>query len=496
MSRVLLSIGAVQVVVVLVALVRAKVLSVLLGPADFGIVSTIDQIVATAVAIGAVCLPVTALKFMARSHSEGQGAFQQTYAGFVHGLVVLGVGTTALLLALVAIGPETFGEQLAPWRGAIAVAALGVPAAMLTILFVNTLAAAQRASAAAVAGLATSGALAVGAVLGELANGITGLYVGVVIAGAVGSGAVLLYLRARLGVHPGGRVTTLVAELRRSPQIVSFSLLLYVAMAAYSLTMLGVRLSVLATLGEVEAGLLQALLSLALTVGAVMAAMGNLSLVPFVNRNVPVAAKVAAADDFARRMAVLLVLVAMPLVLFPRLAIVTLFTDRFLAAASVLSLFVVWQCAHQLANVYLQLLLGLDDVAWFSGIMCAGYACTALALLALVPRFGLAGAAAALTTGAVVMGAGAAARLRLRFAAGVSRATTLRTAACLASLALGGVLPVRAGEGTLAGLLVRAAYVLAVAAVFWTLLSGDERGVVRGALVRLRSRRRAVGISS
>jgi len=65
MSRVLLSIGAIQIVIMLVALIRAKVLSVLLGPAGYGVASTIDQTVLSTMQLAHLSLPFTAMKFMA-----------------------------------------------------------------------------------------------------------------------------------------------------------------------------------------------------------------------------------------------------------------------------------------------------------------------------------------------------------------------------------------------------------------------------------------------
>ena len=87
MSRVLISIGAIQLLIMFVALVRAKVLSVLLGPSGFGVVSTIDQATLTAMQLAHLSLPFTALKFMSRRHSDGHDAFERTYASFSRALL-------------------------------------------------------------------------------------------------------------------------------------------------------------------------------------------------------------------------------------------------------------------------------------------------------------------------------------------------------------------------------------------------------------------------
>lgn len=89
MSRVLFSIGVVQVLIVLVGIGRAKVLSVLLGPAGFGVVSTIDQVALTLVHLGTLSVPFTAMKFMSHSHSDGLKAFQRTYRSFLRILTLL-----------------------------------------------------------------------------------------------------------------------------------------------------------------------------------------------------------------------------------------------------------------------------------------------------------------------------------------------------------------------------------------------------------------------
>ena len=107
MSRVLISIGAIQLLIMFVALVRAKVLSVLLGPSGFGVVSTIDQATLTAMQLAHLSLPFTALKFMSRRHSDGHDAFERTYASFFRALLWV-----ALLAVIVLEAPAL----VAAWR--------------------------------------------------------------------------------------------------------------------------------------------------------------------------------------------------------------------------------------------------------------------------------------------------------------------------------------------------------------------------------------------
>jgi PST family polysaccharide transporter len=494
MSRVLLSIGAVQVLIMLVGLIRAKVLSLLLGPADFGIVSTIDQVVLTLVSLGALSLPFTALKFLSRSHGDGIEPFRRTFASFLRGLALLGAATAALAFLLLLSRPGLLGAEIAAHRGATLIAVLGVPSAMLTVFFVNAVAAAQRASASALLNLAVAAALVLGAVLGELAAGIPGLYIGTVVAGIVATVASLAYLRRTLGLHATDPGAGLVRALKENPEIASYSGFVYLAMTAYALTMLGARLLVLSELGAVPAGLFQAVLSLALTVGAVMTPMSNLFLAPLVNRRLPVESKVAAANDFARTMSVLLLVAALPIVLFPRLALVVLFSQAFAAAAGALFVFVAWQCVYQLVNAYSQLLIGLDDVRFISLATVAGFAGAAALFPVLVPAFGLGGAALALLVGMALVGLAAALRLRLRHGARAPWAVFLRAGFCVGAIVVAGLLfREGAGEWTPGGVGLRGAYAAGVAGILWMILAPAERRALAAMLTRLPGGRRAFG---
>ena len=96
MSGALVSIGILQIFTILVGMFRAKALSVVLGPAHFGVVSTIDQLVVTLVQLGALSLTFTAMKFISRSHGNGQRSFERTTASFVRAVGVLALLTTVV----------------------------------------------------------------------------------------------------------------------------------------------------------------------------------------------------------------------------------------------------------------------------------------------------------------------------------------------------------------------------------------------------------------
>jgi O-antigen/teichoic acid export membrane protein len=492
MSRVLLSIGVIQLVIMLIALVRAKVLSVLLGPAGYGVTSTIDQTVLSVMQLAHLSLPFTAMKFMARRHSDGHAEFERTFATFFRALALQGLIAVLVVAGLLTWRPTLFGADLSTYRPYFYVAILGVPAAMLNVLFVNTLASAQRGASSAMLSMLVLLALACAAIVGVSVHGIAGLYVATVVTGIGTTLGSIWYLRRSLGVHVGAATLGLVRELRGSPAIVRYAMLIYTAMATYSLTMLATRYFVFAGLGAVGAGLLQALLGIALTVGAVMTPMNGLFFTPYVNRQLPVATKVAAADDFAGKIVLLLLVAGVTVALFPRLVLTILFSSRFAPGASALAAFVVWQCLYQFVNVYLQLLIGLDDVAWFTVVTCAGYAVAASSFPRLIADFGLAGAAVALSGAMLVALAGTLYRLRRRFGATVAPAVLARGAYCLLAVAVAGRLFDPVSETTIGGVGARALYAAIVLALAALTLTSSERTMLASAIAR---GRRAASLS-
>jgi O-antigen/teichoic acid export membrane protein len=239
------------------------------------------------------------------------------------------------------------------------------------------------------------------------------------------------------------------------------------------------RFFVFDALGPAGAGWLQALLSIALTVGAVMTPMSGLYLAPLLNRQMPVSAKLAAANDFAAKIAPLFLLGGVAVSLFPSLALTVLFSHRFAGAAGVLFLFVVWQCLHHLVNVYLQLLIGLDDVRFYAMVNVVAYACAAIAFRPLIDAYGLGGAAIALSIASVVNAIGTAVRLLLRFQARVGAVVLVRGGAAVLAIMGAGSLFRGSAELSASGGALRVAYLVAASLLLWMTMSEAERAWLR-----------------
>ena len=481
MLHILASIAAIQVLIMIVGLLRAKVLSVLLGPAGFGVIATIDQTVSTVVALSALSLPFTAMKFMARSHSQSHEAFQRTFSSFLRALTAPAIGAVVVTTGVLVWRPGLLGQDVAVYRNYLALALLSVPALMLNILFVNTFAAAQAAGKSARLSLAFTATMAAAAIGGASVSGIGGLYLASVIAGLAATVLTVRHLgrQLKLQISTSSSLSVL-DELKTNPEIASYSALLYLALASYSLALLCARYVVFSSLGEREAGILQAQLSIALTIGAIVTSMSNLYLAPQLNRQAPMKEKAASADEFAAKISLLLFLGALPFVLFPHLALSALFSAEFAAGARFLYVFILWQCLYQIANVYLQLLIGLDDVLFLTVLVCGVYLGAGALFPVVVPLFGGAGAAVALVAAMLIAGGAAALRLRFRFGFRIAGRIWARAAGTLAGIAATGYLFQAQGEFTPAGLMTRGAYAAALAVLVWVGLTREERGLIMG----------------
>ena len=471
----LLPLIVVQTLTILVGLVRAKGLALVMGPAAFGVTSTIDQVVTSFVTLGAFAVPFTAMKFMARRHGQADGAFQRVGSGFLRLIVALGFGATLVASLIISWRPTTFGDDLASYAPAIRIALLGVPSAMLLIFAVSSFAAARRPTAAAVVNLLALAALTAAATIGAWWRGVLGLYYFATPVAIASSVTILIVLSRSLGVRFGSHRTLIIASLRREPEVVGYSLCFYATFAAGSVMMLLARTTVLSRLGEVAAGQLQAVLSIALTVGAVLYPLSNLYLGPLVNGQAPIPEKVRATDDLAGRMLVLLLLGASMVVLFPATLLRVLFSASFAPVAATLWVFVVWQVGFQVAFAYHQVLIGLDDVVFAAGAMIAGSVATIVLAGPATTRLGIAGAAAALALGVLLWGFLEQLRLHFRHRASVSGRVLLRLLIVLIVIAAAGSLFAGTHETTLSAMAVRLVVAGAIGCCGMALLDSRER---------------------
>ena len=394
----MIAVGIIQVVILLFGLLRAKGLAVMLGPEGVGIIGLVDQLVVTLIQISAFGIPFTAMKFMSAAHSTSQEAFRDTYAAFARVTAFLALSVLVLAVGVTMLAPDLLAG-FADYRGIVMIALFSVPPGMMTIMLAHTLAAEQRPLGAAFYNLAFTGSIAVAGLIGAYVNAIAGYYVGAAIAATFTILTIMVWFARTQGLSILRRGISLRTELSKRPKVVSTAISAQIVLVSFSAGLLIVRYPVINLLGEAQTGLLQAALSLALSVGSILATMNGLYLAPSLNRNDPLELKFRKAVRFANRVAMLLVLGAVPAALLAGLGLTILFTSEFVPAALILVLCLVWQCAFQLKTVYLQLLIGVDQPIFGALGTVFGLIITAAVVFSLVSPLGLLAAPVALIAG-------------------------------------------------------------------------------------------------
>ena len=397
----MITVGLIQLVILVFALLRAKGLAVMLGPEGVGIIGAMDQLVITLTQISAFGIPFTAMKFMSAAHSTDQEGFRSCFAAFGRIMLGLSVVVSLLGIAVTLLAPDLL-SGLAEYSNIVLVAMLSVPPTMMTILLAHTLAAAQMPRSAALYNLAFAASVAMTGLVGAKLDGIRGFYIGAAGAGGLTILVVMIWMTRRMDLSVLRPGVSIRHELTLRPNVVSTAVSASLALATFSGTMLIVRYAVLDALGVTTTGLLQAALSLALSVGSILAAMNGLYFAPSLNRTDPDAVKFRKATRFGSRVALLLVAGAVPGALLPALGLSILFTSAFVPAAMTLILCLIWQCSFQLKTVYLQLLIGIERPLAAGMASVISMAVTSALVFGLVGSWGVLAAPAALIAGEAV----------------------------------------------------------------------------------------------
>jgi PST family polysaccharide transporter len=392
-ARAATTVGALQIGVLLVMLLRSKVLAMLLKPEGLGIVSTLDQLTQFVAQVSALSLIPTPTRFIARAVNEGLEAVTGMYSSLLKLLLVSTVAGAALATGLLYLEPNVLGASLHDYRTLAVIAVLSAPLFALSGYFANV--------SAAVKGYSTTSLYLLFAALGSLAaafigiriNGIAGLYYGNLIAGLVSVLVIALYLRASVPLKFQWRVSGLRDAVRQHPDIVAYCSTSYVLTFAQPLAFLIVRSVMLRQLGAVEAGYFQAAFAISSIASLILIQTVRVYLEPAVNRATDDQTKIEAANEFQRPFAVLILLGTLPLVLFPRNFIAVLFTQAFAPVSAVVFVFVLADCVFLCNQVYATVLMAVDDFKGFFQAHIIGHVSLCLGVWLLSARFGLAGVA-------------------------------------------------------------------------------------------------------
>jgi len=393
MLKIFASIGAIQIVTILSSLIRTKYIAISLGPEGTGIIGIIDQVVQLTSFISALSLPLASIKFLSKANSESVEAFKKTYVSFLGLLLTVSITASFFLFLLVSSPIEFPIGEISQYRQYLYIALLGMPAMMLGGFLSNVLASAEKPNSAAFLSLIYSLSLTIAVLIGITLAGITGFYWATVISGFIVTVSVLSYIRLKLHLpffmpnqHP-------FVMLKQQPEIVQYMIYLFIATVTHSFSLFAVRYLMLHNQGEAAAGLLHALLAIALSINMVLAPINGFFLTPKMNRNISNLEKIQFSIDFQKIQVLCMTVIVLPFVLFPTLTILILFSDEFTVIAPYLFTFVLAQFIAQMGGVYQSLMIGFDNTRMFSIITVSCWLSFAVLSWLTIPTWGFWGIA-------------------------------------------------------------------------------------------------------
>lgn len=373
MLKIFASIGALQIVTILSSLVRTKYIAVSLGPEGTGIIGIIDQVVQLASFISAMSLPLASIKYLSKANSESAEQFKKTYASFLGLLLSISISASIFLFLLVSSPIDLPIGEINKYRSYLYIALLGIPAMMLGGFMSNVLASAEKPNSAATLSLIYSLSLTIAVLIGITIAGISGFYWATVISGYVITVSVLLYFRLKLQLPFFIRNQHPLTMLKERPEILRYMAFLFFATVTHSFALFAVRYSVLDHQGVAAAGLLHALLAIALSINMVLAPINGFFLSPKVNRNIDNLEKIRFTMDFQKIQILFMTVIVLPFVFYPNLTIQALFSEKFISVAPYLFIFVLAQFIGQMGGVYQALMIGFDNTKMFSIITCSSW---------------------------------------------------------------------------------------------------------------------------
>lgn len=385
--------GIVQALVFLAGLARWKVVALLMGPSGVGIASVIDQIAQVVLNVGSLSLPVVALRFLSMVGAERRDAWARLYRVFLRTILLASTAVGLIAALVIVLRPGTVTATLQGAAPAVVLALGAVPFAAATLLSKSALATLGRYYLAAVLTFLGNVALVGAIYLGIRWDGLVGMYIANLIVG------IGVFLALRLVVGPaaapaaGRDALTLRGLAREHPEIVRFGAGLYVVSfttaAMYGVT----RYAVLTRFGAEAAGFLAAAYAIGTAVRLVFGEASVQYLIPAVSRQAAGPERGREVDSFVRSLALLVVVVGLPAMLFPGEVLTILYSPRFTEAVSFLGLFILGEAVMVIADAYRAALIGVDDPVGYVASPLAGHAVVIVGAFLVLPRFGIIGLA-------------------------------------------------------------------------------------------------------
>ena len=487
MLRALVTIGAAQVMTMLVLLARTKSLALMLGPENLGVMAVIDKLLAVITQTVSLSLPFAAARFLPGRWSTGPREFRALFTQMRNVLLALAMVATAGALAISWVRPDLWGAALLPYRMVVMVAMIGIPVTGLVPFLQNAVAGRMQQNRS-MAIVFLNALVMTLSVAGIAWGGLVGYYVAFA---ALGTALVVIATRMVTEGTDASASTTAPTERAVAglpTQIWRFSgaLLILTFVAPYAALFIHYRL--LREHGTQAAGWMQSAIGVSLAVRQVLGAAHAVYLTPNVNRGGSPAARMEWANRFQITLCLLAGLTVPPLLMFPAVALRILYSAAFAPAAAFVILFVLTEMVGMLSGTYQSLIVALDQLPFHlvsnlvAQLLVVGIAITIVGPLGIVGA-GLAGLAAP-----IFLFMATTLFLNRTYQLRMSRAVVMRSAWLLICLLVTGVFGARFPDLSLTILPMKAGVYVVVVAGFAALLTATERGRVRAIVEWLRVR--------
>ena len=488
MLRALLTIGAVQVITMLVLLVRTKTLAVAFGPETVGVMAVIDKLLAVIAQTVSLSLPFAAARFLPEQWTAGPAAYRDLFTRMRNVLLALVLAAMAASIALTLARPAAWGEALTPYRDIVIVAMLGLPVVGLMPFLQNAIAGRMQQNRAMLAGLAHAVVLAV-AVAGIVWNGLIGFYAAYAVLGGilmvVVTRTALLGTRVPENAEPEAH-SAWVFKLPTPIWRFAGALLVLAFLGPYSALL--VHYQVLSIHGAQAAGWMQAAIGISLAVRAVLGSAHAVFLTPNVNRGGEPAERMAWANGFQATLCLLAGISLPLLLLFPEIAVHVLYSADFGPGAAFVAVFVASEVLGLLSGTYQSLIVAFNHLRFHVASNLLAQLLVAGIALALVEPLGILGAGLALLAAPVFLFSATMTFLHRSYKLRMTRPVVARSAWLGASLVACGILGATAHDATWPTIALKIGMYGVAAVGFARLLNDEERQKVRAFLERFPAR--------
>ncbi len=391
MLRALFTIGALQVITMLVLLVRTKTLALTLGPEMVGVMAVIEKLLAVIAQTVSLSLPFAAVRFLPERWAQGPEAFTDLYIRMRNVLLALIIAATVIALMITAWRPITWGTALLPYRDALIVALIGLPVVALVPFLQNVIAGRMEQNRSMLVAFLHAIVVVV-ALAGVWWNGLAGYYAVYATLGAIFVFGITHMAMRGISLSTFAPTSASRFAMRLPMPIWRFSGALLILTFLSPFAALFIHYQLLSEHGAEVAGWMQAAIGISLSVRAVLGTAHSVFLTPNVNRGGRPADRMVWANNFQATFCLIAGIALPPLLFFPDIAIFLLYSSAFLPGATFVLVFVLTEILLLLSGTYQSLVIALDHMPFHVATNLIAQLLVVFAAFFLVGPLGILGA--------------------------------------------------------------------------------------------------------